>query len=85
MSQFNEWLVLIFLGRWYLHDYLHLSEQPLVYIKSQWRIQGEGGRGRHMAKGSILKNLVPRKTGLKIRTSALNVFNEKWPVIAIYY
>ena len=22
--------------------------------------------GRHMAKGSILKNLVPRKTGLKI-------------------
>ena len=23
--------------------------------------------GRHMAKGSILKNLVPRKTGLKIR------------------
>ena len=24
-------------------------------------------RHRHMAKGSILKNLVPRKTGLKIR------------------
>ena len=53
-------------------DYLwgQCAEPPNLWSEPgliSCRVRGRFSLGRHMAKGSILKNLVPRKTGLKIR------------------